>query len=98
MDKELDKEMDTAIKNIIESSEKWTDGEKSQTLASLLQMQLTVLAYLMGGEENFNKLKHYPMLLREVKDYLMQLEDSQESEDTDRFPWIQDKITPIEDC
>ena len=61
-------------------------------------MQLTVLAYLMGGEENFNKLKHYPMLLREVKDYLMQLEDSQESEDTDRFPWIQDKITPIEDC
>ena len=94
----MDKELDTAIKNIIESSEKWTDGEKSQTLASLLQMQLTVLAYLMGGEENFNKLKHYPMLLREVKDYLMQLEDSQESEDTYRFPWIQDKITPIEDC
>lgn len=29
MDKELDKELDTAIKNIIESSEKWTDGEKS---------------------------------------------------------------------
>lgn len=55
-------------------------------------MQLTVLAYLMGGEENFKKLQHYPMMLREVKDYLKQLDDSSS------FPWIQDKITPIEDC
>lgn len=29
MNKELDKELDTAINNIIESSKKWTDGEKS---------------------------------------------------------------------
>ncbi len=88
----MDKELQNAINSILESSEKWTDGEKSQTLASLLQMQLTVLAYLMGGEENFKKLQHYPMMLREVKDYLKQLDDSSS------FPWIQDKITPIEDC
>ena len=88
----MDKELQNAINGILESSEKWTDGEKSQTLASLLQMQLTVLAYLMGGEENFKKLQHYPMMLREVKDYLKQLDDSSS------FPWIQDKITPIEDC
>ena len=73
----MDKELDIALKDIIKSSEKWTNGEKSQTLASLIQMQLTVLAYLMGGEENFNKLKHFPKLLKEVKDYLTQLEDCQ---------------------